>query len=126
MRIEIIIASLLASALAAPAAVPAPVDTSGQIRNSVNNHIAVPIEAEKLNVYPQLVRRQGRCDVEYCQQVFNSCVKTCTSLTNGDWYVRGLPFHRSYDAHALADIFNSFDAQTSPSCEGCDVLIEGC
>ena len=80
---------LIASALAAPAPVQAISAIQRSARDNIDwDSIIVGVDAPPLNPKTRLNRRQGQCNVEYCQQRFNACVKTCSSLVNGDWYVQ--------------------------------------
>ena len=75
-------ALLIALAQAAPAPAPAPLLDQAK-------HIVVPLPANDdftlTERSPLLHPRQGRCDWASCNAQFNSCVRSCSSLTNGDW-----------------------------------------
>ena len=113
MRASFIIFGLLTSAIAAPAAVPVDVP-------SENCHVRISMK-DKIGIFEGVERRQMRCDVEFCTGLYRGCVKTCDSLSNGDWYVTSANFENS-----STDAGISFNAQSSPSCEGCRVELEGC
>ncbi len=52
-----------------------------------NNHITISFRAH-LNpdaAGSSIAVRQEQCNVVYCTQLYNICVKSCDSLTNGDW-----------------------------------------
>ena len=87
MHCSAIIACLLASVLASPVPVPAAVANPDRLQDD-SNRITIPLDPQTLHDYPQLEKRQGQCTLGYCQQAFNRCVQSCSSLNNGDWYVQ--------------------------------------
>lgn len=72
MRFTIVFASLIASSFAVPAAINNKIDLS------------LPID-DTPNVQPHIMARQQLCDVVYCTMLFQGCVYSCESLSNGDW-----------------------------------------
>lgn len=77
MLTSFIILSVLASAIAAPA--PGP--NKGI---AMDNLITVSLKHSDA-LAERLDPRQEQCDVEYCQPLYTSCVKSCESLSNGNW-----------------------------------------
>ena len=87
-----------------------------------NAELVVPLETTTNSVTVE--KRQNQCSLEYCQPLYNACVKSCESLENGDWYVVLNQVRNGGRCAILTGC--SFDAETSPACEGCDVVLEGC
>lgn len=73
------IATFFAAAFAAPAAVAPSAETDDTL-------IRVELKANAEILQRGLESRQEQCNVEYCQPLYNSCIVSCDSLSNGDWY----------------------------------------
>lgn len=84
-------ASILMSAFAAPAAAP----LVGQAKDT---RITVTLTADPDMGKEGLEPRQEQCNVAYCQPLYNSCVVSCASLSNGDWYV-SRSYHQNLERH---------------------------
>jgi hypothetical protein len=69
-----IAASLIAFALAVPS--PA----------VINKKIKLAVAGDRtLKIEPHIFARQEQCNIEYCTKLYESCVHSCESLSNGDW-----------------------------------------
>jgi hypothetical protein len=114
------ILALLASALAAPTMIsPSPFAA-----------VVAPETHTGTNLFSPIVTRDNdaeqalRCDVDYCTKLANACVKSCESLSNGDWYVLEERERESQDVVLIVE--SSFFFNSSPSCEMCRIEIVGC
>ena len=84
MHITLIVLSFLTSTLAAPAQIA----VNSMLKNKL---ITVSMKEDTSDRVATLERRQEQCLVSYCQPLYDSCVKSCDSLNNGDWYVMQAP-----------------------------------
>lgn len=110
-----ILAILIATTVAAP--------TSDGASNNLGTSASKPDFIRIDHVLSPDSKSSG-CDWAPCETSYSRCLKTCNSLSNGDWYVS--PSSRACDGKKLTDnVFDSSAVTDSASCKNCRICLPG-